>query len=538
MDNFYELFNSSSSEMSQISDYKFAFCDNTEHYRESGGKSCWQVVDELFTKDIDGIPLPIFRPDERNLADGAPYQYIGPNDDLSSPDYDIGAKLEVTRNILSNASSTRVIQIYNQSTMEPGRYAQVELVKFQKTYPERYQDQGKSSVTGGIKVLGAENGDSLNISGVQQSLPSQGNYSKQSVADYSWFSSKVELTGTDTMNVNVTEVVGSFPVLCNASLDSNSVTLEITPENLFSEDPSVTVFTDSGVSSSQTLPITSGVYQSVLIDSIFSGGKFEIQTLDANTDTFFFPIDFQFYNVQDTLTPYDVFSNGQDLSIRIDSTIGMYTKVLVLSTNYPIMPGLLPSVSKQVSRAHSLSVYPNSEFNADARLSISYFNTILNNDTSLYENELSIHIHKWDMVAHDWVMLPTVLDTSYGIATASIDGPGIYAAFTTDVNTGVVISNTNVLPTTYTLSQNYPNPFNPETKVEFALPSKSDVKLVIHNVLGQTVKTLVDSELPAGNHAVYWDGSDESGHKVASGVYLYRFKAGEYSETKKMVLLR
>ena len=70
------------------------------------------------------------------------------------------------------------------------------------------------------------------------------------------------------------------------------------------------------------------------------------------------------------------------------------------------------------------------------------------------------------------------------------------------------------------------------------LPVKSEVSLVIHNVLGQRVKTLVQTELAAGHHTVYWDGTDESGHKVASGVYLYKFNAGEYSENKKMVLLK
>jgi hypothetical protein len=94
------------------------------------------------------------------------------------------------------------------------------------------------------------------------------------------------------------------------------------------------------------------------------------------------------------------------------------------------------------------------------------------------------------------------------------------------------------VPTRYSLAQNYPNPFNPVTTIKYSLPERSRVILDVFNILGQKVLSLVDREEPAGTYTVTWDGSDAAGNSVATGVYLYRLRAGDYVETKKMLLLK
>lgn len=96
----------------------------------------------------------------------------------------------------------------------------------------------------------------------------------------------------------------------------------------------------------------------------------------------------------------------------------------------------------------------------------------------------------------------------------------------------------SVVPNDFSLSQNLPNPFNPETQISYGLPKDSWVKLSIYNIRGQKVKTLVDGFEAAGHKVVIWDGTNEEGEQVASGVYFYRLDAGEFTATKKMVLLR
>jgi hypothetical protein len=94
------------------------------------------------------------------------------------------------------------------------------------------------------------------------------------------------------------------------------------------------------------------------------------------------------------------------------------------------------------------------------------------------------------------------------------------------------------LPSEYSLCQNYPNPFNPETQISYDLPVAGHVTLVVYNIRGQKVRILVDKQEAAGHKSVIWNSRDEAGDKVASGIYFYRFEAGNFTETKKMLLLQ
>ena len=96
----------------------------------------------------------------------------------------------------------------------------------------------------------------------------------------------------------------------------------------------------------------------------------------------------------------------------------------------------------------------------------------------------------------------------------------------------------NGLPSDYHLSQCYPNPFNPETIIDYTLPRRSNVTIEIFNILGQKVKTLIDDIKPAGEYQVTWNGTDSNNQKVSTGLYFYRFQAGEIIDTRKMLLLK
>ena len=93
-------------------------------------------------------------------------------------------------------------------------------------------------------------------------------------------------------------------------------------------------------------------------------------------------------------------------------------------------------------------------------------------------------------------------------------------------------------PTSFSVSQNYPNPFNPATEFRFDLPRASHVTIEVFNILGQRVKILVDEERAVGSHVVDWDAKDERGADVSSGIYFYRMVADDFSDIKKMVLLK
>jgi len=94
------------------------------------------------------------------------------------------------------------------------------------------------------------------------------------------------------------------------------------------------------------------------------------------------------------------------------------------------------------------------------------------------------------------------------------------------------------LPGTYVLEQCYPNPFNPVTEIRFGLPTSGQTVLEIFNVLGQRVRVLVDKPMPEGWHAVSWDGTDDQGRSLSTGVYLYRLTANGFADSRKMLLLK
>jgi hypothetical protein len=93
-------------------------------------------------------------------------------------------------------------------------------------------------------------------------------------------------------------------------------------------------------------------------------------------------------------------------------------------------------------------------------------------------------------------------------------------------------------PTVFALHDNYPNPFNPRTNIQFDLPRAAHVSLAVFDVAGRRVRTLVDEERPAAMHTVVWDGNDDGGRRVASGVYYYRLVSDEFTATNKMLLVK
>jgi len=107
-----------------------------------------------------------------------------------------------------------------------------------------------------------------------------------------------------------------------------------------------------------------------------------------------------------------------------------------------------------------------------------------------------------------------------------------------DIYTSVEDEESPVLPTDFALHQNFPNPFNPSTEIEFTIPVRSHVKVSIYNSIGQLVSVLVNSSLPPGNHTVFWTGTDQYGKESPSGVYFYKLIAGDFVDSKKMILLK
>lgn len=124
------------------------------------------------------------------------------------------------------------------------------------------------------------------------------------------------------------------------------------------------------------------------------------------------------------------------------------------------------------------------------------------------------------------------------ISNISASGPVMNADLIVGAAVGVDNGIATSLPESPELGQNYPNPFNPSTSIELTLPDGGETVLTVFNVLGQEVRTLVDRYLPSGKTVVVWNGTDETGAEVTSGVYFYRLISDSEVLTRKMVLVR
>lgn len=133
---------------------------------------------------------------------------------------------------------------------------------------------------------------------------------------------------------------------------------------------------------------------------------------------------------------------------------------------------------------------------------------------------------------------PLHMDLVFTAREADTRRSGIFVIEYDPTTTDIEVLDTGQSPSDYALKQNYPNPFNPETTIEYSLPASGRVTLNIHTILGQKVRTLVNDHQATGVYKVRWDGKDDLGRNLASGVYVYRIQTGNFVQSRKLVLLR
>ena len=118
---------------------------------------------------------------------------------------------------------------------------------------------------------------------------------------------------------------------------------------------------------------------------------------------------------------------------------------------------------------------------------------------------------------------------------AATHGRGLFSASLSITN---VSNENNKLPNSFALLQNYPNPFNPSTTIKYSLPENKNIKITVYDINGNEIKTLVSGSIEAGEHSVTWNGKNNFGTQVASGIYFYSLVADGFIQTKKLVLLK
>ena len=141
-----------------------------------------------------------------------------------------------------------------------------------------------------------------------------------------------------------------------------------------------------------------------------------------------------------------------------------------------------------------------------------------------------------DLLQMSYSFLGSVLDrSSVDISNVVVSGPKGNIAF---VSSNVVSADVKLVPGIFALHQNYPNPFNPTTEIQFDIPKATQINVSIFNLMGQKVKTLANKQVASGYHVVQWDGTNDNGVSVSTGMYFYTLNTGSHSAMKKMLFLK
>ncbi|MCP4703152.1 MAG: CSLREA domain-containing protein [candidate division Zixibacteria bacterium] len=525
-----------SSEMSWSINYENYDCRKTGQWRKHK-MSCWDYFEVKFEKEYADVFVPIKKPDEQILLPDASYFY-GPNNTFSNSEvnlqYDAGKRVDFYG---ENEVSDAYDELWYIADDQDNPLPNINLIVYQKKNSfETQLNQGYTNDEGLIWVVGLNSQDAVEACGVFYEEPASP-AKKQSVSAMKWYYGMAE-AGTGDPNIILKEVEGDFPLICSADLTETHIIYSLNFDQQFTELPYLTYNTDDG--SLATVSFTQGIsdYEAVITLGESPPGNVKIYAADELMNTFFFNISYSLTTFDDPLIVETAVSLDGFASIDIDS-LNNINQISIVSSPYPILRNGLPEQSIQAGPTYSVSWAGSGILSGENMLAISYDETIFGDNDGLFDYPQSLLLFQWNNSNQEWVIMTGVVDTSLNIVSASITEPGTYAAFATDITTDIVDNeNNNIIPDKFGLSQNYPNPFNPTTIIEFDLPAKSHISIEIFNILGQKLQTLLNTEKPAGIYSITWDGTDETGQNVSSGIYLYRIKTNTDVETKKMILLK
>ena len=212
-----------------------------------------------------------------------------------------------------------------------------------------------------------------------------------------------------------------------------------------------------------------------------------------------------------------------DQSNRLEFSNGTHTNTLYFGENIP----------DETRLSYSLPpVFPYMAF--DARFTDNMRNTENGGKIQVINTNSSLNIHYNIMInageQKEWILAAGVGEEYVLTGAGEITLPGGSQKMTLGKRT--------ILPNNYTLHQNYPNPFNPVTTLRYSLPFYDHVTLTIYDLKGKEINQIVNSNQPAGFQSVVWNATDYFGRSVGAGVYLYQIQAGDFKDTRKMVLLK
>jgi hypothetical protein len=339
-------------------------------------------------------------------------------------------------------------------------------------------------------------------------------------------------TANSTETIELKTVTGNFFIFSGIMFDATgNPVYQCQAEPTFADFPTVMIYENDTASEEQILSLQNGIYSTLLSNTDFSEGMVFFSAPDSTGENFFVPQNASVIDVSDL--GYMRYLSNMQIKLYLERTETTAEKIALLSSDFPAPQTGLPDSVCRVSDIYCLNAYP-----AGSELKTG-FQIHYNADSLEAVVPESMTLYKWE---NAWIPMETGVDLVHQTVSATIDGPGYFAAFLDLTQSRMATYNAGNLsmrnPAGWQLDSNYPNPFFSSTTIRFELPVNSKVTLEIYDIHGRRVCTLINKSMSAGGFSATWDGIDETGNMVPSGIYFCVLNTEHARENRKMVLMR
>ncbi len=489
-------------------------CRNTLQYANRG-KGGWEHVQSNFEKSYGGIKVPILLPNERDLGPGI-FHFDGPNNAPGALNYSTASRMFFFNETTQTPKQTRVLYVADR---DGNPIANARLMHI-STNLGRVIEQGNTSDTGQITVLGTENNDRFISTANVIELSVNKTLTLNDTVE--WLSGQLD-SDSDTLTLQT--ATGIFPIIPDVMLSEDGfeaiVRTVVNPQNL----PQVSLISGDLIEDVDTQLGADGLLLPVQSDSSLTG-FFQIEAMAPNQVPVVVFVDFNYIDAQSD-SFRSLSSSSGDFIVNPQAVESSFQRGLVISSDFPVPESGLEPDAIQLSNVFGVDLEKTNPQDLSS-IKIRYSDKGLTNQEQLER----VKIFRWDINEERWKQLGGQVDTTHFTVTVSTSETGIFAAFTS-TNATSIIEDSKEIPIQNQLHQNYPNPFNPSTTISFDVAETLPVNLIVYDILGREVATLVNSTLSPGRYH-----SQFNLQSLASGVYVYRIQIGSYSQTRTMMLIK
>jgi hypothetical protein len=527
MDTQYENENEYKDELSNLARYPNTSYTVTAQFFHNNC-DCWTFFKFLYGKVRNGLPCPILMPSEMELPAGKDYM-PGPNINLESPERNVGKTLEFVVKDVDNNSGDYLLDLAASVASvisSPKTDINVIALRFGANSKLSKINQGKTSITGKIRILGAKIDDIIRFSGKYIDEKNEFHYiSGSKVID------KLSLTEKGDINVpmigfnkndimsNVDSRYSLVPVWKYNS--QKGFSLSIFSNMKYSQSPTIDMDLPNGTTKTYDLnyDINKKIYNVDINDQLQNTGSNFLNLFDDSKSSFFTTIN---HRLTDNYSS-QISNINNSAFIYIDSLNSNINNFAFFNTNYLTLKNGLDSNAVQASDMHSFVSNPDLKPSTKNFITINYITEELP-----VSREFSLRVFKWDENKFKWLLIGGSVDTTNKQVTTSINSNGTYCLFT--VNQFVGIDEFNDLNKNINI---YPNPANNEFNISLNLIQDNFIKISIYDITGNLIKTADFGYNNIGDHLFNINTKE-----LKSGSYFCKFYIGKNIITKNLEIIK